>query len=153
VVPLFLKQRAEGRITITDREMTRFFITLDQGARFVINCLERMTGGEIFVPKIPSMKMADVADALGNGCRRDVIGIRPGEKVHEVLLSVDEARHALEEDDMYVIHPDAAWADSPSAPDGRPLPRTFSYASDTNEQWLGIAEFLSLVGPTADSGA
>ena len=101
VVPLFLQQREQGSITITDPAMTRFWITLDQGVRFVIRCAELIQGGEIFVPKIPSMRLGDLADALANGCPRTVIGIRPGEKIHEMLLSADESRHAVEHEDMY----------------------------------------------------
>ncbi len=86
VVPLFLKQREEGRITLTDPEMTRFWITLDQGVRFVIKCAESLTGGEVFVPKIPSMRLGDLANAIGNGCQQDVVGIRSGEKIHEMLV-------------------------------------------------------------------
>ena len=95
VVPLFQHQRRNGQITLTDPKMTRFWITLDQGVHFVIRCLEIMTGGEIFVPKVPSMRLTDLADALAADCRREIIGMRPGEKMHEVLISADEARHGV----------------------------------------------------------
>src|ERR1700681_2748419 len=109
VIPVFMQQRARGRITITDLRMTRFWITLDQGVRFVIRCIEQMHGGEIFVPKIPSMKLLDMAQAIAPDCQIDCVGIRAGEKLHEVLLSEDEARNAIETDDMFVIQPAHSW--------------------------------------------
>jgi UDP-N-acetylglucosamine 4,6-dehydratase len=92
VIPIFLEQRKRGKITVTDPRMTRFWITLEQGVRFVVDCIERMHGGEIFVPKIPSMKLVEMAEALAPGCEVEYVGIRPGEKLHEVLISEDEAR-------------------------------------------------------------
>ncbi len=109
VIPMFLEQRKRGKITITDPRMTRFWISLEQGVRFVVRCVEQMHGGEIFVPKIPSMKLAEMALALAPGCEVEAIGIRPGEKLHEVLVSEDEARNTLELDDMYVIQPAHSW--------------------------------------------
>src|SRR6266576_2627182 len=109
VIPVFLEQRKRGRVTITDPRMTRVWLTLEQGVRFVIRCLEQMHGGELFVPKIPSMKLLDMAQAVGPDCQIDCIGIRPGEKLHEVLLSEDEARNAVETDDMFVIQPSHSW--------------------------------------------
>ena len=109
VIPLFLEQRKRGKITVTDPRMTRFWITLEQGVRFVIRCLEQMHGGEIFVPKIPSMNMMDLAEAIAPGCEIETIGIRPGEKLHEVLVSEDEARNTVELEDMYVIQPSHPW--------------------------------------------
>ncbi|HJX41192.1 MAG TPA: UDP-N-acetylglucosamine 4,6-dehydratase (inverting) [Anaerolineales bacterium] len=100
VVPVFLRQRAEGRITLTDRRMTRFWLSLEQGVRFTVRCLEQMQGGEVFVPKIPSMRMTDLAEAVAPGCEIELIGIRPGEKLHEVLVSEEEARHSLELEDI-----------------------------------------------------
>lgn len=136
VVPLFLKQRENGELTITDERMTRFWLTLDQGVRFVIHCIEIMQGGEIFIPKIPSMRLTELAEAIAPGCSRRVTGIRRGEKVHEVLLSEDEARHAREYDEMFVIHPEDQWWHSSHSLDGKPLPDEFSYRSDTNSHWL-----------------
>ena len=109
VIPVFLEQRKRGKITITDPRMTRFWITLDQGVRFVIRCLDEMHGGEIFVPKIPSMRMMDLAETIAPGCEIDIIGIRPGEKLHEVLVSEDEARNTVEVDGMYIIQPSHPW--------------------------------------------
>lgn len=145
VVPLFMQQREQGCITITDAAMTRFWITLDQGVRFVVTSAERMSGGEIFVPKIPSMRLIDLADAIAVGCERKVIGIRPGEKIHEMLLSADESRHAFEYDDRYVIQPDNSWFDRTPESGGRPLPAGFEYASDTNDHWLDGEKFRNLL--------
>src|SRR5207247_1001478 len=94
VIPLFKRQALDGPVTITDEAMTRFWVTLDQVVDFVIASLERMEGGEVFVPKIPSMRIGDVAVALAEGVPRQIIGLRPGEKVHEVLITEDESRHA-----------------------------------------------------------
>ncbi len=146
VVLLFQQQRREGRITITDPKMTRFWITLDQGVRFVIRCLELMKGGEIFVPKIPSMRLTELADALAPGCKQEIVGMRPGEKLHEVLMSCDEARHGVEYDDMFMIYPDNPWSVHPSLNSGRPIPPGFMYASDTNSQWLTGEQFKLLIG-------
>ena len=110
VVPIFLQQKATGKLTITDERMTRFWLTLEQGVRFVIHCIEQMHGGEVFVPKIPSMKIVDLAKAIAPEAELEVVGIRPGEKLHEVLISEDEARSTVEMEDMYVVQPSvAAW--------------------------------------------
>src|SRR6476660_6074580 len=109
VIPIFLEQRKRGRITITDPRMTRFWITLDQGVKFVIRCLEQMHGGEVFSPKIPSMNIMDLVKAVAPNCKVEHVGIRPGEKLHEVLVSEDEARHTVETDDMYIIQPNYPW--------------------------------------------
>ncbi len=105
VVPLFIKMRSTGKITITDERMTRFWLSLEQGVHFVINCIEQMEGGEVFVPKIPSTKVMDLARAIAPDAQIDIIGIRPGEKLHEDLLSADEARNAVERNGMYIIRP------------------------------------------------
>src|SRR5262252_5913182 len=105
VIPVFLEQRKHGRITITDPRMTRFWLSLDHGVRFVMRCIEQMHGGEIFVPKIPSMRLVDLAETVAPGCEVEYIGIRPGEKLHEVLVSEDESRHALATEEMFVIQP------------------------------------------------
>src|SRR4029077_17143817 len=101
VVPIFMEQRKRGKLTLTDARMTRFWITLDQGVKFVIRCLEQMHGGEVFSPKIPSMNIMDLVKAVAPNCKVEHVGIRPGEKLHEVLVSEDEARHTVETDDMY----------------------------------------------------
>jgi len=135
VVPLFREQRKEGLVTVTSPNMTRFWITLEQGVRFVIRCLAQMHGGEIFVPKIRSMKVIDLARALAPECTVRFIGIRPGEKIHEVLLSEDEARQAVELDSMYVIRPAAPWGGEESI-QGKPLEDGFRYTSDSNSEWF-----------------
>ncbi len=145
VVPLFLQQRESGVITITDEDMTRFWITLEQGVRLVINAIGLMQGGEIFVPKIPSMRIADLADALAPDARREVIGIRPGEKVHEVLLTEDESRHSREFDDYFVIEPEHPFWTRDRASGGRPLPAGFRYSSQDNDAWLSRDEMLEIV--------
>jgi len=148
VIPIFLEQRKTGRITLTDPRMTRFWITLEQGVRFVIHCIERMHGGEIFVPKIPSMKLLDMAGAIAPGCTIENVGIRPGEKLHEVLVSEDEARNAAALDDMFVIQPAHPWWDQANWATGRTLPDGFRYGSDTNDMWLTHEELLELIaGP------
>ena len=136
VIPVFLEQRRHGKITITDPRMTRFWLTLEQGVRFVIRCLEQMHGGEIFVPKIPSMRLVDLAETVAPGCEVEYIGIRPGEKLHEVLVSEDESRQTRETEDMYVIQPAHPWWKSESWMDAKPLAEGFRYSSDTNERWL-----------------
>lgn len=145
VVPVFLEQRRRGKITVTDPRMTRFWITLEQGVRFVIRCLEKMHGGEIFVPKIPSMRLSDMASTIAPGCEVEYIGIRPGEKLHEVLVSEDEARNTVELDDMFVIQPSHSWWRKEHWKDGRPLPDDFRYASDTNQDWLSSEQLMALV--------
>ncbi len=136
VVPLFKKQRESGRISITDKRMTRFWITLEQGVRFVISCIETMHGGELFIPKIPSMNMMDLAKTLAPECDVDFIGIRPGEKLHESMISNDEARQSVELEDRYVILPAHSWWKQGNWNEAKSLPDGFSYSSDTNDQWL-----------------
>jgi UDP-N-acetylglucosamine 4,6-dehydratase len=148
VVPLFIQQRPTGTITLTDERMTRFWISLDQGVRFVIRCIEQMHGGEVFVPKIPSMKMVDLAKAIAPEAEIRIIGIRPGEKLHEVLISEDEARTTVELDDMYVVQPAAAlWFGHYWSQVGKPLPDNYHYASDNNTEWLTLEEIQEIVAP------
>ena len=146
VVPTFLAQREEAKITVTDSRMTRFWIKLEDGVEFVIKCIELMHGGEIFVPKIPSMKIMDLAKAVAPDCEIEFIGIRPGEKLHEVLISVDESRHTVEVGGMYVIRPSHPWWNVENwANAKKPLPEGFCYASDTNTHWLSAEELGELV--------
>jgi UDP-N-acetylglucosamine 4,6-dehydratase len=145
VIPIFMAQRDNGRITITDRRMTRFWITLDQVVDFVIRCVEVMNGGEVFVPKIPSMSMMNLAEAMAPGCEIEFIGIRPGEKIHEALVSEHEARHAVEVDDMYVIQPVHPWWAVENWAHGHPLPDGFRYESDSNAELLTTEELGKLV--------
>jgi len=144
VVPLFQQQAKTGRITMTDDRMTRFWLTLEQGVRFVIQAAEEMQGGEIFVPKIPSMRITDLAKAIAPNCAIDTIGIRPGEKLHEVLISEDEARNGLDLEDRYVLlAPRHPWV-MPTWK-GKPLPEGFRYGSDNNTEWLAIPDLQKLI--------
>lgn len=145
VVPLFKQQRPSGRITITDERMTRFSMTLDQSARFVVHCLGCMEGGEVFVPKIPSMKIVDLAKAIAPECEVDVIGIRPGEKLHEALVSSDESRNAMELEDMYIIQPNFPWWSDRKPQHGEPMAPDTAYTSDANTQWLQAGDLAGLI--------
>jgi len=149
VVPIFMEQRKRGKVTITDPRMTRFWITLEQGVRFVISSLEQMHGGEIFIPKIPSMKLLDMAQAVAPDCEIECIGIRPGEKLHEVLLSEDESRNALETQDMFVIQPAHSWWRKDNWKNARAVSEDFRYASDTNSHWLTAEDVYALVEGSA----
>jgi UDP-N-acetylglucosamine 4,6-dehydratase len=148
VVPVFLQQRGRGRITITDERMTRFWLSIEQGVRFTIGCIERMQGGEVFVPKIPSMRVIDLARTVAPQSEIEIIGIRPGEKLHEVLISEDESRHTLELEDMFVVEPpEASWFGHGWSEQGRRPPEGFRYASDTNDRWLAPEEIRGLIQP------
>lgn len=148
VVPLFLQRRKTGKLPITDVRMTRFWITLDHGVQFVLQCLEEMRGGEIFVPKIPSMKLIDLARVIGPDCEMEIVGRRPGEKLHEVMVSEDDAQNTLEYDDFFAILPTIRnWDENQTRNGGRPLPEGFRYSSETNTQWLTVAELERMIGP------
>lgn len=148
VVPIFLQQRSTGKLTITDSRMTRFWLTLEQGVRFVISCIDRMHGGEVFVPKIPSMKIVDLAKALAPQAELEVVGIRPGEKLHEVLISDDEARTSVELEDMYVVQPSpTAWFGREWQSEGKALPPGFRFGSDNNPNWLSVNQIRQMVAP------
>ncbi len=148
VIPIFLQQRATGKLTITDERMTRFWLTLDQGVRFVIRCIEQMRGGEVFVPKIPSMKIVDLAKAIAPESSLEFVGIRPGEKVHEVLISEDEARSTVEMENMYVVQPSAnAWFGHDWQTEGKTLPAGFRFGSDNNPRWLDINQIREMIAP------
>ena len=112
VIPFFLKKKAEGVLPITHESMTRFWITLEQGVEFVLHCLQQMRGGELFVPKIPSMNIMDLAKAIAPEAKTEIIGIRPGEKLHEVMISLDDAMNTLEFESHYVIQPAHPWWDN-----------------------------------------
>lgn len=146
VIPVFKKQRECGTITVTDERMTRFWITLEQGVRFVIRCVEQMQGGEVFVPKIPSMRIMDLAAAVAPECEVEFVGIRPGEKLHEVLISSDESRHTIELDDMFVILPVFPWWQSEDWELGSSLPDGFDYTSNNNTQWLTNESLRKMIG-------
>lgn len=147
VVPFFKKISKTKRLPITDTRMTRFWITLEQGVDFVLKCMEIMNGGEIFVPKIPSMKIIDLAKAIAPECKYEVVGIRPGEKIHEALIMEDDARHTLEFDKYYIIEPEFTWwsNDGHISNGGRAVKEDFSYVSNTNDKWLTVEELRSMV--------
>jgi len=152
VIPIFIKQRQNGKLTITDMRMTRFWLTLEQGVRFVIRCSEQMYGGEVFVPKIPSTKIIDLAKVVAPQAEIEVIGIRPGEKLHEVLINEDEARSTTELDDMFVVQPTAAlWFGREWQKEGRPLPDGYRYTSESNPQWLTIDQIRDIIAPFEES--
>jgi len=148
VIPIFINQRSNGTLTITDERMTRFWLSLEQGVRFVIRCTEQMYGGEVFVPKIPSTRIMDLAKAIAPKAKLDVIGIRPGEKLHEVLIHENEARCTLELEDMFIVQPATSlWFGLEWKEKGQPLPEGFRYGSDTNPQWLTEDQIQSIVAP------
>lgn len=136
VIPLFEKQKEKGVLTITDERMTRFWLTLDQGVNFVLNSIERMQGGEIFIPKIPSMRMMDLAEAIAPEAEKEIVGIRPGEKLHEIMITEDESRHAKEFSDYFIIEPEFAFWDKEKHVDGNSLPDGYRYSSEINDKWL-----------------
>ncbi len=146
VIPLFLQQRQNGKLRITDERMTRFWLTLEQGVRFVIRAIEQMCGGEVFVPKIPSTRIMDLAQVIAPEAEIEFFGIRPGEKLHEVLISEDEARSTVELDDMFVVQPTGTlWFGREWAERGHSLPDGYRYTSDTNPQWLSVDDIQKIV--------
>ena len=152
VVPVFLQQRHTGKLTVTDERMTRFWISLDQGVRFVIRCIEQMHGGEVFVQKSPSMSVKDLGAAIAPECEIVYSGIRPGEKLHEVLVSEDEARSTVELDDMYVVQPTGTlWFGKEWEKLGKKLPDGFRYASNTNTDWLDLDGVKAMIKPFQDA--
>jgi UDP-N-acetylglucosamine 4,6-dehydratase len=145
VIPLFRKLAATGRLPITDRRMTRFWITLDQAVRFVVDSFERMEGGELFVPRIPSTTVVDLATAIAPEAELVEIGIRAGEKLHEEMISEDDARRTYLLDDRYVMTPILPTRELSAIAVGTPLPEGFAYRSNTNEMWLGVEELRELL--------
>jgi len=148
VIPFFLKQKKEGKLTVTDERMTRFSISLQQGVDFVLQNLDRMYGGELFVPKIPSYRILDVAKAVAPDAEIETIGIRPGEKLHEMMISQDAARNTIEFDDYFVIQPQLLWwnkQDTLLAEGGSMCNEGFAYCSDTNDKWLSVDELKEIV--------
>jgi UDP-N-acetylglucosamine 4,6-dehydratase/5-epimerase len=124
--------------------MTRFWITLQQAVQLVIDGLDWMIGGEVFVPRIPSMRIVDLADALAPGVPRRIVGIRPGEKIHEVLITSDESRHAVGFEDHFAIYPSFPFWQDDGYPEGEELPPGYRYASDTNDRWLTSEEIRAM---------
>lgn len=150
VIPFFKERRKTGKLPITDVRMTRFWITLDEGVTFVERMLGLMKGGEVFIPKIPSMRIVDLARAIAPECPHEIVGVRPGEKLHEVMVPRDEAMNTLEFDQFYVIRPSFHWWDYPDdlkygGIEGRPVPEEFEYRSDTNTAWLGVEDLKQII--------
>ncbi len=144
VIPLFKQQREAGVVTLTDERMTRFWLSIEQGVQFVLDRMADMYGGEIFVPKIPSMKLTDLAEAIAPACRWETVGIRPGEKLHEVMITEDDSRHTLEYPDFYIIRPEFSWWGSGKWEQGIPVKEGFSYSSETNDRWLSVEELRAM---------
>lgn len=145
VIPLFREQAKTGVLTVTDKRMTRFWITLEKGVEFVIHCLEVMHGGELFIPKIPSMSVMDLAKAIASKCKFKVTGIRPGEKLHEVLLPEGEAYRALEFKEMYIVEPDVQALEAGRHSGGKRVKQDFEYASNTNTRWLTTNQLKKII--------
>ncbi|RLC33459.1 MAG: UDP-N-acetylglucosamine 4,6-dehydratase (inverting), partial [Deltaproteobacteria bacterium] len=146
VIPFFLKKKEDGILPITDPRMTRFWITLERGVGFVLKCLEVMVGGELFVPKIPSMTMMDLAKAIAPECKTEIIGIRPGEKLHEIMVPKDDAHKTLEYDDKYIIQPDFRFFGRRfDSNNGKPVPDDFEYNSETNSWKMTIKEMKEII--------
>lgn len=154
VIPLYLKLRGKGPLPITDTRMTRFNITLDDGVRLVLFALDDMRGGEIYVPKIPSYRIVDVAEAIAPGGEIEIVGIRPGEKLHEEMITETDALSTMEFDDYFIIVPalhsvtDGDWADR----GGRPCPSGFRYSSDSNDHWLTVEDLRRLIREHVEDG-
>jgi len=144
VIPKFIKQRKSGKVTVTDPRMTRFWLTLERAVEFVIRCVDFMQGGEVFVPRIPAMGIMDLVQATAPDCEIAFTGIRPGEKLHETLVSADEARHTAVLEDMFVIQPEFAWWDGMERSAGKGLPEGFSYTSDSNTWRMTVDELRLL---------
>lgn len=146
VVPFFRQKMAAGEpLPITDERMTRFWITLDQAVSFVVDSFDRMNGGELYVPRIPSMKLTDLIEAIAPGYPTVTLGIRPGEKLHEEMISPDDSHRTFRQDDRYVVTPTIAdWGFTPV--EGEQVPVGFSYRSDTNDLWLTQAELRTILG-------
>ncbi len=144
VIPVFLKQKERGLLTITDARMTRFWITLEDGVNFVLECLNKMVGGELFVPKISSMSVMDLAEAIAPGCKKEIVGIRVGEKLHEVLITNEDARNTYEFDNHYVIKNELLKRHQKESK-GKPVPEEFEYNSKTNPMFLNINSMKKLI--------
>ncbi|KPA09138.1 UDP-N-acetylglucosamine 4,6-dehydratase, partial [Candidatus Magnetomorum sp. HK-1] len=146
VIPFFKKKKGEGFLPVTDQRMTRFWITLEQGVQFVLKNFMRMVGGEIFVPKLPSMNIMDLAKAICPECKIEFVGIRQGEKLHEIMISVDDAQNTLEFDNFYLIKPQFRYFKRRfHEAGGKPVDKNFEYNSRTNTQWLKSDQLMELI--------
>lgn len=156
VIPFFrelLKNGAE-ELPVTDERMTRFWITLDEAVAFTLSCLPIMVGGEIFVPKIPSMKITDLIEALAPGMPQKIVGIRPGEKLHEIMITEHNARNTVDLGDRYVIEPEwSFWTRPTLADQGNPImPEGFEYVSDQNDHWMSVEELREVLKTIPEGG-
>ena len=157
VIPFFMEKKKIGVLPITDKRMTRFNITLKEGVDFVLQCLDRMWGGELFVPKIPSYRILDVAKAVAPECKHEIIGIRPGEKLHEEMITVSDAMNTVEYSDYYVVVPAIRkWSkikfiDESNSINGKPCKEGFSYNSENNDHVLTIDELQQLIKDNVSS--
>ena len=149
VIPLFLEQKKTGVVTVTDQRMTRFWITLDKAVDLVVNGLRHMHGGEIFVPIIPSMRVTDLAKAVAPGCRINFIGIRPGEKLHESLVTEEDGRDTIAYKGMYVVMPARSWWKKGDYGAGEKVPAGFTYCSNNNSKWLTEQDLKKIIFPDA----
>jgi len=148
VIPFFLAQKKTGMLPITDLDMTRFSITLEEGVSFVLKCLKIMIGGELFVPKIPSYRIGDVAKAVAPKAKIKIVGIRPGEKIHEVLISEDDARNSVEFKDFFIVQPSFPWwteKRNAIGKGGKQCPIGFVYNSNNNSKWLSVAQLKKII--------
>lgn len=150
VIPLFMSQKKNGKLTITDKRMTRFWITLDKAVELVVDAINHMQGGEIFLPKIPSMKILDLTKAIAPECGIETIGIRPGEKLHEVLITEEEGRHAIEYNGMFIIFPAFHWWSRKNYKKGKKLVDGFTYNSNNNDQWLSVQDLKTIIEKSTD---
>lgn len=146
VIPFFLSRRSTGVVPITHPDMTRFWISLERGVDFVLRCLSCMVGGELFVPKIPSMRVVDLAKALCPDCRQEIVGVRPGEKIHEIMISAEDSRNTLEFDDFYLIKPFyESFVEYFDFTGSKPAPEGFEYNSGTNPWRLSVEEMKQII--------
>ncbi len=150
VVPFFNSIRHTGVLPITNPKMTRFWITLDAGVAFVERCIGMMQGGEVFIPRIPSMRMTDLATAMAPECKQKTVGIRPGEKLHEIMVPEDEARQTSEFENFFIIQPsmykdDISERNLYDGETGKPVAEDFSYSSNNNDQWLTQEDLLEII--------
>jgi UDP-N-acetylglucosamine 4,6-dehydratase/5-epimerase len=146
VIPFFRKRESEGVLPITDPRMTRFIITLDQASAFVLKAMNETLGGEIFIPKIPSVRITDLATAMATNCRQEVVGIRPGEKIHELMIGTDDSRNTLETDSGYVLLSQKAYEQRDgNYANAKPCVNEFEYSSGTNSHFLTVEEIRDLL--------
>lgn len=145
VIPFFKECAKTGEVPITDERMTRFWITLPQAVKLVVTTLQKMQGGELFIPKIPSMKIVDLAEAIAPGCKRKIIGIRPGEKLHEQMISHDDSRNLYDGEEFFIKLPDFAFWKMTTPKAAKLVPEGFEYSSHTNDRWLNVKDMRQIL--------